>query len=63
LVATTQGEGSLKLIVNDSQAISSGPAGLPVSITVTLTQGIHAVRVQNTTGNFELQSLEITPSP
>ncbi len=63
LVATTQGEGGLKLIVNDSQAISSGPAGLPVSITVTLTQGIHAVRVQNTTGNFELQSLEITPSP
>jgi len=59
LTANTGGGGELKLIVNDSQSIAAGSSGKPLSSRVWLTQGVHAVRVLNTSGRFDLTSLEI----
>jgi hypothetical protein len=62
IVARTTGEGSARLYVNDSQSVVGGPAGGELRTTVFLTQGIHAVRLENLAGKFELASIDITPA-
>lgn len=56
--ATTDG-GTLKLLVNESQAMAEGRSGSPLQTTVWLTQGVHSVKVKNLTGSFDLKSITI----
>jgi hypothetical protein len=62
IVARTKGEGSARLYVNDSQSVVTGPVDADLRTTVFLTQGIHAVRLENLAGKFDLVSIAITPT-
>jgi hypothetical protein len=62
IIARTRGEGSARLYVNDSQSVVEGPAGEPLRSTVFLTQGIHAVRLENRSGRFDLETISIQPA-
>jgi hypothetical protein len=62
IVARTKGDGTARLHVNDSQAVVRGPAGAELRLTVFLPQAIHAVRLENLGGEFELESITIAPA-
>ncbi len=59
VTADTGGTGRLRLIINDSQAAVDADAGGSASVKVFLTQGVHAVRVVNVEGQFELRGVAI----
>lgn len=51
--------GNLTLAVDDSNIVVSGASGGTLSGSHFLTKGIHALKVRNTSGNFEVQELRI----
>jgi len=59
ITVNSAGDGKLRVIVNDSQVVTEGRCGTPVSTKVWLTQGVHAVRVLNVEGGLELKSVDI----
>jgi hypothetical protein len=59
VTATTTEGGEAVLLVNDSQAIVSGPSGQPLKTRVFLTKGVHSVKLKNGNGSFDLVSIEV----
>ncbi len=51
--------GTLKLLLNENQAMVEGPSGTPLQTKLFLTQGVHSVKVKNLSGSFELKSIRI----
>lgn len=62
VTATTTPGGTARLRVNLDQAVAEGPSGTALTRTVFLTQGVHAVRLENVAGAFDLEAIEIAPA-
>ncbi|MFP4224848.1 MAG: PA14 domain-containing protein [Phycisphaeraceae bacterium] len=59
VAAETSGDGKLELIVNDSQAVVENAAGGTTSTKVYLNEGVHAVKVKNAGGKFDLEKVRV----
>ena len=59
ITAETSPGGEVELNINDGQSTCKGPGGQPLSLTVHLNQGVHAVKIKNLSGSFEFKSLAV----